>query len=93
MTPDVIVFFSCSRCNSPTGVIGSTGSHLVPHRSGSHLVPHRSGSHLVPHYSVAHLVCGVLSSSSSWGAGMVLDRHHVLTCAHVVDGRLLHHVM
>ena len=84
MTPDVIVFFSCSRCNSPTGVIGSTGSHLVPHRSGSHLVPH---------YSVAHLVCGVLSSSSSWGAGMVLDRHHVLTCAHVVGGRLLHHVM
>ena len=48
---------------------------------------------MLSHYNASHLVCGILSSSSSWGTGMVLDEQHVLTCAHVVDGKFLCCVM
>ena len=75
MTPDVLIFFSRTHCNSPTGVARSD-------------VLHKSVANLVPNYNASHLVCGILSSSS-WGTGMVLDEHHVLTCAHVVNGKLL----
>ena len=79
MTPDVLMFCSRTHCNPPAGVVRSD-------------VPHESVGRLVPHCSVDQLVCGILSSSS-WGTGMVLDDHHVLTCAHVVDGKLLCCVM
>lgn len=61
---------------------------LAPAGVASVGVPDGGVGHLVHDCNAIWYVCSILSfSSSSWGAGMVLDQRHVLTCAHVVNGR------